>query len=92
MKIKFTLDEISYLQVRLEALAALLKKFPTPIGSERVLLKMKHKFSPNAPVVFLGRKERDLLQVILGRLHSEHQKNKSTDVDTIISIYQKVKV
>lgn len=62
MKFTFETTQLAYLNLVVSALADMPS---APLDAQKVLRKMKYKFTPNASLVFLNGRERKLLDEVL---------------------------
>jgi hypothetical protein len=92
MKITFTHQELKYLEAYIRLMSDLLLSKRIDDKLARIVVKMRHKFSPNALKTFLVKKERDTLASFLNYRQSQLIKENSVseELDVLQSLIEKV--
>jgi hypothetical protein len=95
MKITFTNNELTWLNVYVNTMRVLANKHRDEDGGEllRLTTKMQYKFTPNASYVHLTQKERKLvIQMAAKRLTYMNQDIANTEHEVVKSILGKVQI
>lgn len=92
MKVKFTHEELAYLNDKIALMQHLVRKQDFDDGTVRTLAKMKYKFTPNAAICFLNAKERAFLASMLNYRQQDLFKVNSItpEVDVIQGLIDKI--
>lgn len=92
MKVTLPNKELTYLNVLMQAMLELAGK--TPLQEDRLMKKMRYKFTPNALYVSLNQRERALITTALGYRQAvlAKQNSISDEFNLIDSIMKKVEL